>query len=856
MIKNKRIQKIFSSIILAIILLTNFQNIAMAKLVGGNKNLTSLGPCRQNIEYKFSTGWSEVKCDYIAYKSNGKNYPAYCITHGKDGVDEVGDYTVDITKVLGNAKVYRVIINGFPYKTAAELGLDNDYDAYMATKQAINCIMLNRNVRKKYRGKNAAGNKIVDVMEKLVEIGKTGTEKYQAAKVTASKVNGLIEEGNNYIQEFSVKASHQISTYSILNTANLPTGAYYTDTNNNKKTTFSSGENFKLVIPKSSMTSDLNVVISISAMCKTFPVLYGKTRIADTQDYAITVDPYGDYETSTTLKASLNTGKIKILKNDAETNLPIEGVTFQLSKKDGTVIGNATTNSNGEATFSSLYQGDYILKELSTNDNYILNEMNFDVNVEYNKTATKTITNEHKRGDLKIYKIDKDNHKVVLGNVEFQLYSEEFDKVIGTYYTDVNGELEIKNLRTGNYKLIETKTNKWYNLSEDTEIEIKWDEETTKDIENELKKGQVRIIKVDEENNEIKLEGVEFEVLDEKDNVLETLITDENGEALTSRYAIRDISKLKIRETKTLDTYILSDKVETIELKENQITDIVFKNERIKGKVEITKVDKNDNSKLLEGVKFGLYDENDNLIETLITGPDGKATSKDLYKGKYYLKELDTGSVYYLLNENTFEFEIVNNGETIPLTIDNEGTDIEVTVDKEGTTEIKPGEKVDYTFSNVGNASNIYLENFKWFDFIPTDYIRIEKMTTGTWNQVLTYDVYYKTNKSEDYILFKEGLETIQDYDLDFTKLKLAKDEYVTETCFDFGKVDVGFKETIGPTMQCKSLDTLTDGETFTNETKTIGTYYGVTAEANSNWTTIVHIPEEKHEVTLPRTGK
>ena len=29
-------------------------------------------------------------------------------------------------------------------------------------------------------------------------------------------------------------------------------------------------------------------------------------------------------------------------------------------------------------------------------------------------------------------------------------------------------------------------------------------------------------------------------------------------------------------------------------------------------------------------------------------------------------------------------------------------------------------------------------------------------MTTGTWNQDLTYAVYYKTNKTEDYVLFKD----------------------------------------------------------------------------------------------------
>lgn len=582
----------------------------------------------------------------------------------------------------------------------------------------------------------------------------------------------------------------------------------------------------------------------------------GKTRINGTQDYAVTADPYGDIFGTGVLNVKTNTGRIKIVKNDVDTNQPIEGVTFQLSKKDGTVIANSTTNKNGEASFPNLYQGDYVLKEFSTNDNYILNESSFDVNVEYNKTTNQTITNEHKKGNIKVYKIDKDNNKVVLGNVEFQLYSEEFGKVVGTYYTDVNGELEIKNIRTGNYKLIETKTNKWYNLANDTEIKVEWDKETTKNIENELKKGQVKVIKIDKDNNEVKLEGVEFEVLDENNNVLEKIITNENGEALTSRYSIRDFAKLKLRETKTLETYVLSDKVETVELKENQITDIKFENEKIKGKIEITKVDSKDTNKKLEGAKFGLYDENNNLIETLTTDKNGIAVSQYLYKGKYYLKELETGSDYYLLNENSFEFEIVSNGETIKKTIENEPVDITVDVDKTGTTEIKIGEDVNYEFSNVANNSNVYLDNFKWYDYIPTDYIRLQKMTTGTWNQDLTYKVYYKTNKTDDYVLFKENLSTNENYDLDFTQITLADDEYIMETMFDFGKVEKGFRENTSPTMNCKSLDTIKENDTFTNHTKTVGTYFGVTAEANSKWTTITHIPKEKHEVVLPRTGK
>ena len=56
--------------------------------------------------------------------------------------------------------------------------------------------------------------------------------------------------------------------------------------------------------------------------------------------------------------------------------------------------------------------------------------------------------------------------------------------------------------------------------------------------------------------------------------------------------------------------------------------------------------------------------------------------------------------------------------------------------------------------------------------------------------------------------------------------------------------------------MQCKALDTLENNQTFTNKTKTVGVYYGITAESDSKWTTIVHVPEEKHEEILPKTGK
>lgn len=857
----KLTKKCVALLLILLAILPTFSNYALAATEISSALVKNGGDCGYHLQF-FDTkqnAWSYIITHYAYYEHDGKQYPAYCLDKDSPGVGtpEAGNqYTVNVNDVINDVRIWRIAINSYPYQTPESLGVENYLDAFVATKQAIYCIIYNREPSTYFKGGDARGEAIKNAIVRLVDIGRNGSQTPVNTDITTNKIGTFKEDGEYYSQEYSVNSPVETSQYIIKNTNGLPNGSKITNMSNNEQNTFSGNEHFKVRVPKSQITTDLDITILLQAKCKNYPVFYGKSTVPGTQDYLLTFDPFGDITGVAKLNVKANTGKIKIVKNDMDTNKPIEGVTFQLSKKDGTVIANSTTNSNGESTFTNLYPGSYVLKEISTNANYILNEKAFDINVEYNKTTSQTITNEHKKGNIKVYKVDKDNKKVVLGNVEFQLYSEEFKKVVGTYYTDVNGELEIKNIRTGNYKLIETKTNKWYNLAGDTQIKVEWDKETTKTIENELKKGQVKVIKVDKDNNEVKLEGVEFEVLDENNKVLEKIVTDENGEALTSKYAIRDFSKLKLRETKTLENYVLSDKVETIELKENQISNIKFENEKIKGKVEITKVDSKDENKKLEGAKFGLYDENDNLIETLITDKEGIALSQVLYKGNYYLKELETGSNYYLLNEDTFEFEIAKNGETIKKTIKNEPVDITVDVDKVGTTEIKPSEDVNYEFSNVANNSNVYLDNFKWFDYIPTDYIRLQKMTTGTWNQELTYKVYYKTNKSDDYVLFKENLNTNENYDLDFTQIPLADDEYITETMFDFGKVEKGFRESTKPTMNCKSFGTLKDNDTFTNHTKTVGTYFGVTAEADSKWTTITHIPEEKHEEILPKTGK
>ena len=869
----KKIRKLVSFIILAIILLTNISPVFAGSFNEGQKiTLEKDHDCISVLKFK---GKDMLKgITYVVYRepSTGKTQPAFCVEPSQVGVGTGAGDSYDVTlSLMKDQKLWRVLYKGYMGSSYSDWGLECDDDLYYATKTAVHCLCDGSTPKDKYeiphrvgRDEDASledvqrrGGKVLEVAQQLYDYGVYGTENYISPELYITKAKSqTIQTINNtkyLVQNYTLTGNRDITTYNV-EISRFPKGTLIFNSSNVEASTMTNNT-FKIAIPTKNIIENFTGFINIlNAKVKTYPIFYAKAYDEEVQDYIIYADPVESTQTNTMLEINAFKSSLKITKVDDETNTPLSEVTFDIKYADtNEKIGTYTTNNSGVITINGLRQGKIIATETSTKQDYILNTVPVEATLKYNEVTSIVVTNAHEKGNLKVIKIDEDNNEIRIPNIEFELLNDN-KKVIGTYKTNSNGEIYIEGLRTGSYYLREKKDNAiYYPLKEDIQVVVQKNQTTEKIIKNEKRKGQLKVIKVGLDNNEVLLEGVKFDILDEQGNIVDSLVTDKNGEATTKRLPIDQQYTAVEKETKK--EYVLAKETKTVILTEDEITSITFENEKIKGYLEITKVDSK-TEETLEGATFGIYDENDKEVAQITTDKTGKAKSELLPYGKYYAKELDTGSVYYLLNENTHKFEIVKNHETVPLTIDNDSVDIEVTVDKKGTTEIKPGEKVNYEFSNVGNASNIYLENFKWFDYIPTDYIRLEKMTTGTWNQDLVYDVYYKTNKSDEYVLFKEDLKTTENYYLDFTTIELAEDEYIIETCFDFGTVDVGLKEDAKPTMECKSLDTLKENDTFTNHTKTVGIYFGVTAEASSKWTTIIHVPEEKHEEKLPRTGK
>lgn len=204
-------------------------------------------------------------------------------------------------------------------------------------------------------------------------------------------------------------------------------------------------------------------------------------------------------------------------------------------------------------------------------------------------------------------------------------------------------------------------------------------------VENEKKKGQIKIIKVDADYNEVKLEGVEFQIIDKNNHIIETIKTNSNGEAVTSRIPI---GEYRLKEIKTDNMHILNENIIKVDVSTDIISRLDITNERIKGQIKVIKTSEDDNfingkgaGSPIENVKFEVYDLNNNLVDEITTLADGTAITRLLDKGCYFIKEVESGE-WYLLNENTFTAEIKEHQEIVNVEITNESEKPDVDIEK------------------------------------------------------------------------------------------------------------------------------------------------------------------------------
>lgn len=339
---------------------------------------------------------------YAVFEKNGKEYPAYCLNPEFGGVNthENGQYIVDVTGKISNEKVWKVIINGYPYKTLEELGVINEEEAYTATQFAIYTVLENRNIEDYTADTSEAGNRTLNAYLKIMD----------AVKVTEQSMNGkisIIPNTDNWeIDENKIDYLNKIYNFD----SNISNGTYtvslkgedidkliITDINGIEKRTFNIGENFKILAPINILNRNIEFQIEAEANVITNPILHGKSSISGMQDYALTGETVENLKTIYKDNIPKNTSQITIIKQELGTAKRLEGVKFSLlnSSKD-IVIQNLITNGNGEIILENMLPGSYYLQEVETLENYELNSELIEINLELNQEIEIIVDNKLK----------------------------------------------------------------------------------------------------------------------------------------------------------------------------------------------------------------------------------------------------------------------------------------------------------------------------------------------------------------------------------------------------------------------------------------------------------------------------
>lgn len=546
---------------------------------------------------------------------------------------------------------------------------------------------------------------------------------------------------------------------------------------------------------------------------------------------------------------------IKIVKTDAETGEPLEGVSFAVSKMNGEKIGTFKTDKEGMIYISDLEDGYYTVTETEGLENYHWDKEPKTVEVKSGKQTILEVENQPYSGLV----IEKTNSRTgdPIEGVEF-LVTKFNGEQIGYYETDESGLIVIEGLEEGTYLVKETKEAKGYKLdSEAKEVEIKDGKRTTLKVENDPM-SSVLIHKIDSVTGE-GIPGVKFLLYDSDNEPIGQFETDDEG-YIWIRKELPE-GKYKLRELEPAEGYISDNSEKTFYVQKGRTTEIEWENTPEVGQIVITKRSSEFNELTglpagspLSGAVFEIYNTTGNLVDKISSGSNGVAASKGLPVGVYTIKEVSAPR-YYALNDKTLLAEIRHNGDIVRFEVLNSSISLNLTVQKKGPNAASPGQTIQYDIYEVQNGSTGTLENFYIHDRIPTDATRALKIVTGTYSERMYYKITYKTNY-RDYRVLAENLLTKNSYEYSLhpNVLGLANGEYVTDVRLEFPKASPGFKMLENMSVFCQVMPNMPKDYRIVNRADVGGRYGNEWESAKTSWNTTVWTVNTT-PVTLPKTG-
>ena len=128
----KILKKVLSILLLAVVFVSNAGGLVKAAYDLTDAYIVKTGNAPYHLKYYNSSKgmYTYSICSIVGHYEDGVFYPAYCLNRDLNGVGEISSYTVDVDETISDNKVWRAVKNGYPYKSAGEMGLESDFDAF------------------------------------------------------------------------------------------------------------------------------------------------------------------------------------------------------------------------------------------------------------------------------------------------------------------------------------------------------------------------------------------------------------------------------------------------------------------------------------------------------------------------------------------------------------------------------------------------------------------------------------------------------------------------------------------------------------------------------------------------------